>query len=140
VSANHPDEPDLRAVLEKAAIHERLDIRIVSAEPDRVVGTMPVAGNTQPFGLLHGGATILLAESLASIGAALRSGGERDVIGIEVSASHHGAASEGRVTGTAVPLHTGRTLSTWQVRVEADDGRLLNTTRVTCLLRERQPR
>ena len=118
-----------------APIHDRLGIRLVEAAPDRVVGTMPVEGNTQPFGLLHGGATILLCESLASVGSALQAGADHTVVGIEVSASHHRSAAAGTVTGTATPLHAGRTLSTWQVQVTDESQRVLSTVRVTCLVR-----
>lgn len=128
-------EPNLADGLPVAPIHQRLDIRVTEARRDRVVGTMPVEGNTQPFGLLHGGASILLAESLASIGADLQAGPGYDVVGIEVGASHHRSVSTGTVTGTATPLHSGRTLSTWQVAVTDEQGRVLSTARVTCLLR-----
>lgn len=128
-------DPDLTPHLPPAPIHDRLGIQITEARPGRVVGTMPVAGNTQPYGVLHGGASILLAESLASFAAAIAAGGDAPVFGIEVSASHHRSARSGTVTGTATPLHTGRTLSTWQVQVTDDQGRLLCTARVTCLLR-----
>ena len=128
-------EPNLADRIPDAPIHQRLDIEVTEARRDRVVGTMPVEGNTQPFGLLHGGASILLAESLASIGSALQAGPHSQVIGIEVSASHHRSASAGTVTGTATPLHAGRTLSTWQVQVCDEAGRTLCTARITCLLR-----
>lgn len=128
-------EPNLADRIPEAPIHERLDIRVTEARRDRVVGTMPVEGNTQPFGLLHGGACILLAESLASIGSGLQAGPDYEVVGIEVGASHHRSASAGTVTGTATPLHSGRTLSTWHVQVTDEQGRVLSTSRVTCLLR-----
>lgn len=122
-----------------APIHARLGIVVVEARPDLVVGTMPVEGNTQPFGLLHGGASILLAESLASLGSGIRAGPGYLPVGIEVNASHHRSARAGTVTGTATPLHTGRTLSSWQVQVVDEDGRTLCTARVTCLLRPVEP-
>jgi 1,4-dihydroxy-2-naphthoyl-CoA hydrolase len=132
-------EPNLADRIPSAPIHQRLDIEVTEARSDRVVGTMPVEGNTQPFGLLHGGASILLAESLASIGAALQAGPGRLVVGIEVSASHHRSAAVGTVTGTATPLHSGRTLSTWQVQVCDDQGRVLSTARITCLMKPAPP-
>jgi uncharacterized protein (TIGR00369 family) len=121
-----------------APIHRRLGIEITSASPEQVVGTLPVEGNTQPFGLLHGGASVLLAESLASIGAFLAAGDGHDVLAIEVTASHHRSVSEGTVTGRATRLSHGSTLSTWQVTVEDDQGRRLSTARVTCLVRARR--
>lgn len=128
-------EPDLLSSLPPAAIHDRLGIQITEARVGRVVGTLPVEGNTQPYGLLHGGASILLAESLASFAAAISAGHGFQVFGIEVNASHHRSARSGMVTGTASPLHTGRTLSSWQVQVVDGDGRAVCTARVTCLLR-----
>jgi uncharacterized protein (TIGR00369 family) len=122
-----------------APIHDRLGITITHASAEEVLGTLPVAGNTQPFGLLHGGASALLAESLASLGASLAAGPGHDVVGIEISASHHRSVSAGVVTGRATPISHGSTLSTWQVVVTDDDGRRLSTARVTCLVRVSRP-
>jgi uncharacterized protein (TIGR00369 family) len=118
-----------------AAIHHRLGIEVLQAGADRVVGRMPVAGNTQPFGLLHGGASLVLAESLGSIGAELAAPEGLRPVGIEINASHHSSVRDGSVTGTAVPLHLGRTLSTWSVAIVNDDGELVCTARLSCLLR-----
>ena len=126
---------DYRDRLPHAAIHDRLGIEIVEATLQRVVGRMPVEGNTQPLGLLHGGASLVLAESLGSIGAALHAYPSAVPVGIEINASHHRSASAGTVTGTAVPLRVGRTVSTWQITVVDDSGRELCTARLTCLLR-----
>jgi uncharacterized protein (TIGR00369 family) len=127
------------AEIPEAPIHRRLGITITSASPERVVGTLPVEGNTQPFGLLHGGASVLLAESLASIGALLAAGDDHEVFGIEVTASHHRSVGGGTVTGTATRLSHGSTLSTWQVALDDDGGRRLSTARVTCLVRAPRP-
>ena len=121
----------------EAPIHRRLGITVTHAAPDEVVGTLPVEGNTQPFGLLHGGASALLAESLASIGAALAAGPDHEVLGIELSVSHHRSTGAGTVTGRATRLSHGSTLSSWQVAVDDDQGRRLSTARVTCLVRSR---
>jgi 1,4-dihydroxy-2-naphthoyl-CoA hydrolase len=128
--------PDFAADLPDAPIHARLGIVIDRASADRVVGRMPVAGNEQPFGALHGGASVVLAESLGSIGSALHAGPGARVAGIEVSATHHRPATEGSVTATATPLHLGRTLATWNVSVEDDQGRLTCTARITCAIRQ----
>jgi 1,4-dihydroxy-2-naphthoyl-CoA hydrolase len=125
------------AAMPPAALHERMGIDIIEAGPDRVVGTMPVQGNTQPYGLLHGGASAVLAEGLGSIGSALAAGPERIAVGIEINATHHRAATAGTVTGVASPVHVGRTLATWEVVVRDDVHRRLCTARVTCLLRDR---
>ncbi|MCZ3390168.1 MAG: hotdog fold thioesterase [Actinomycetia bacterium] len=115
-------------------IHERLGIAVTSATADEVVGTLPVAGNEQPFGSLHGGASVVLAESLASIGSALHAGLGHSVVGIEVNATHHRAVRSGLITGRAVPQHLGRRIATWQVEMRDGDGKLTCTARVTCLL------
>jgi len=115
-------------------IHERLGIEIVRAGVDEVSGTIPVTGNEQPFGSLHGGASVVLAESLASIGSALHAGGQSTAVGIEVNASHHRAARSGLVTGRALPQHLGRKLATWQVELRDDEDNLTCTARVTCMI------
>src|SRR5258708_10228626 len=89
-----------------------MGIKILEASPQRVVGTMPVAGNTQPYGLLHGGASCVLAESLGSLGAALHAGPGRVTLGIEISATHHRGAAGGEVTGVATLPHGGRAPTT----------------------------
>src|SRR5439155_16399291 len=88
---------------------ERLGIQLVEAAPERVVARMRVAGNTQPYGLLHGGATAALCETIASFGAALIAGPERVVMGIELNVNHLRPVTSGYVTATGVPLHAGRT-------------------------------
>jgi 1,4-dihydroxy-2-naphthoyl-CoA hydrolase len=130
------ESSDLFDLLPPAAIHDRLGIVLTSVSPTRVTGTMPVAGNTQPFGLLHGGASLVLAESLGSFGAAVAAGGRAQPLGIEINASHHRAATEGTVHGEATVIHHGRTLSSWQVTIRDDQDRLVCTARITCLLRD----
>ena len=115
-------------------IHERLGIEITQVRPDEVCGTIPVEGNQQPFGAMHGGASVVLAESLASIGSALHAGPDKTVVGIEVNASHHRSARSGVVTGRAVPQHQGRRLATWLVELRDQDAVLTCTARVTCLI------
>jgi uncharacterized protein (TIGR00369 family) len=117
----------------------RMGIKILEASPQRVVGTMPVAGNTQPYGLLHGGASCVLAESLGSLGAALHAGPGRVTLGIEISATHHRGAAAGEVTGVATLLHGGRTLTTYEIVITDEEGRRVCTSRLTCLLRDAIP-
>ncbi|MBO0824087.1 MAG: hotdog fold thioesterase [Actinobacteria bacterium] len=117
----------------------RMGIKIVSAAPDRVVGTMPVEGNTQPYGLLHGGASCVLAETLGSLGSALQAGPDRVTVGIEISATHHRAATNGLVTGVATLLHGGRTMSTFEVVITGEDGKRVCTARLSCLHRDAVP-
>jgi 1,4-dihydroxy-2-naphthoyl-CoA hydrolase len=118
---------------------EKMGIEILEVTSQRVVATMPVAGNTQPFGLLHGGASVVLAETLGSIGAMMHAGEGRIAVGIEINATHHRAARAGLVTGTATALSLGRTLATYDVLINDEDGNLMCTSRITCLIRERVP-
>jgi uncharacterized protein (TIGR00369 family) len=117
----------------------RMGIRITEASPERVVGIMPVQGNTQPYGLLHGGASCVLAETLGSTGAALHAGRDRFAVGIEISATHHRAASAGQVTGVATKAHAGQTLATYDIVITDEAGRRVCTARLTCLLRDAVP-
>src|SRR5438132_12187422 len=103
---------------------ERLGIEIVQAGPDRVVARMPVAGNTQPYGLLHGGATAALCETVASIGTALAAGLDRLSLGTTLTVNHLRPAREGHITATGVPVHMGRTSAVWDMRVTDDTDRL----------------
>ncbi len=118
---------------------ERLGIEITDADPTRMVGTMPVAGNLQPYGLLHGGATCALAETLGSVAAAMHAGDDRAAVGLELNASHHRAARSGVVTGVCTPLHLGRSVATFEIVVTDDSDRRLSTFRLTCLLRDNPP-
>jgi len=117
----------------------RMGIRIVSASAARVVATMPVAGNAQPYGLLHGGASCVLAETIGSLGAALHAGLGRAVVGIEISATHHRGVRQGEVTAVATLVHGGRTLATYDIVVTDSAGRRVCTSRLTCLIRDHVP-
>jgi uncharacterized protein (TIGR00369 family) len=97
---------------------------------------MPVAGNTQPYGLLHGGASGVLAESVGSIASSLHAGPGRIALGIELSLSHHRSAREGFVHARATPLAVGRTLATFHIAITDDSDRAICTARLTCLLRD----
>ena len=116
---------------------DQLGIRITEWNPERVVGTMPVAHNRQYFGLLHGGASAVLAESLGSVAGWLWSMPDRVPLGVELSCSHHRSVTEGQVTGVCTPLHRGRTIATYEIRITDGQDRPVCTARLTCLLRER---
>jgi 1,4-dihydroxy-2-naphthoyl-CoA hydrolase len=120
-----------------------MGITISSASGTEVVATMPVAGNTQPFGLLHGGASCVLAETVGSLGAALHAsrqvGPGAMVVGIEISATHHRAARHGEVTAVATQAHGGRTLATYDIVISDADGYRVCTSRLTCLIRDQVP-
>jgi 1,4-dihydroxy-2-naphthoyl-CoA hydrolase len=118
---------------------EKMGIEFIEATPQRVVARMPVAGNTQPFGLLHGGASLVLAESLGSVGAVMHAGQGQIAVGIEINATHHRAARAGFVTGVASALSLGKTLATYEVLITDDDGNRVCTSRITCLIRPKPP-
>jgi 1,4-dihydroxy-2-naphthoyl-CoA hydrolase len=123
----------------KDTLADRMGITVLEASAERVVGTMPVAGNTQPYGLLHGGASCVLAETLGSLAAALHAGPDRVTVGIEINATHHRAATSGQVTGVTSMLHGGRTIATHEIVITDEAGRRVCTSRLTCLLTDRVP-
>ncbi|MEV0703230.1 hotdog fold thioesterase [Saccharopolyspora sp. NPDC050389] len=116
-----------------------MGIEIVEWAPDRVVGTMPVAGNRQPYGLLHGGANAVLAETVGSIAAALHAGDDRIAVGLELTCTHHRAATEGVVTGVATPVHRGRATATYDIVITDEKDRRTCSARLTCVLRDQPP-
>jgi 1,4-dihydroxy-2-naphthoyl-CoA hydrolase len=120
------------------ALAARMGIRVLEWSAERVVGTMRVDGNTQTFGLLHGGASCVLAETLGSFGASAHAndlfGGV--ALGVEISATHHRSARTGTVTGIATPLHRGSTIATYEIIITDDGGARVCTARLTCLLRK----
>jgi 1,4-dihydroxy-2-naphthoyl-CoA hydrolase len=117
------------------ALGERMGLQIVESSPDRVVGTLPVEGNTQPYGILHGGASAMLAEQLGSIGAHLHAGPGRIAVGVELNASHHRAVSSGTITGVATAITRGGTLASYEIVITDDQGRRVCTARLACVIR-----
>ena len=117
-------------------LNDRMGIELVSWSREEVVGRMPVAGNRQPYGLLHGGGNAVLAETLGSVLAALHVLPERSPVGLELSCTHHRAAVDGWVTGTARPVHVGSSTSTSEIVIVDEQGRRTCTARLTCLHRE----
>lgn len=120
-------------------LNNKLGIEFVELTAERVVGTMPVEGNLQPYGLLHGGANAVLAEALGSTVAALNAGPDKATLGFELSCTHHRAAREGLVTGVATPLHVGRGTITAEIVLTDDQGRRTCTARLSCLVRDAAP-
>ena len=118
---------------------QRMQIEVLEATPERVVGRMPVEGNTQPYGLLHGGASVVLAETLGSVGSALHAGPKRIAVGLDINATHHRAARSGFVTGTATALSLGNTLASYDVVITDDQDKRVCTCRITCLIRDAAP-
>jgi 1,4-dihydroxy-2-naphthoyl-CoA hydrolase len=122
----------------RGSLAEKMGIHIVSAESARVMASMPVAGNTQPFGLLHGGASAVLAETVGSIAATLHADSLHPgsaAVGVSLSCTHHKAARDGSVHAVAVPVSLGRTLATHRIEIRNDSGALVCSAQLTCLLR-----
>lgn len=116
------------------ALGAKLGIELLEASAGRVVARMPVVGNTQPYGLLHGGASAVLAESVGSYAAAIHAGRDRVAVGTELSATHHRGVRDGWVTATAEALHEGRTTASYGITIVDDAGRRVCTARLSCLV------
>jgi uncharacterized protein (TIGR00369 family) len=116
---------------------DRMGITLLEATPARVVGTMPVEGNTQPYGLLHGGASCVLAETLGSVGAALHAAVTHGgiAVGVDINATHHRSVRTGVVTGVATAIHLGGTTASYEIAITDEGGARICTARLTCLLR-----
>ncbi|HZF92175.1 hotdog fold thioesterase [Streptomyces sp.] len=130
---------DLPALFSAGHLGTRMGVQILEASPDRVVGTMPVEGNTQPYGLLHGGASAVLAETLGSVGSMLHGGASRIAVGVDLNCTHHRGVRSGLVTGVATPLHRGRSTATYEIAISDEQGRRVCSARLTCVLREVTP-
>jgi len=118
-----------------------LGIAFTAIGPDWLRGTMPVDDRTrQPYGLLHGGASVLLAETLGSTAGGMCVGEDEGVVGIEINANHLAGVREGTVTGTARPLHVGRSTQVWEIRIEDEHGRLACISRLTLAVVSRRRR
>ncbi len=133
------DPADLPAMQTTEQLAERMGIEFVTLSLEEVVGRMPVAGNKQPFGLLHGGASAVLAETLGSTLSALHALPDRFPVGLELSCTHHRAATGGHVTGVARPIHVGRSTSTSEIVLTDEQGRRTCTAKLTCLHRDTRP-
>ena len=115
-------------------LDQKMGIELLEASPQRLVARMPVEGNTQPIGLLHGGANVVLAESLVSIGTQLHAGPNRRIVGVDINATHHKSAKKGFVTGVATAISLGKTMCSYQIEIENEDGQRTCTARITCLI------
>jgi uncharacterized protein (TIGR00369 family) len=127
-----PFPPVPNVANEQQSIHDLLDVEVLEAGPERVVMRLPVDWRVhQPYGLLHGGVSALLAESAASFGAALAAGPGHGVVGIELNASHLRSVRDGHLTAEATPLRVGRTIQVWRIGLTDDDGRAICEARCT---------
>ena len=130
-------ETDYMALLRErgqGALDIKMGIKLIEASPQRLVATMPVEGNTQPIGLLHGGANVVLAESLGSIGTQLHAGPERRIVGVDINATHHKSATSGIVTAVATPVSLGKTMCCYEIVITNEKGERTCTARITCLI------
>jgi uncharacterized protein (TIGR00369 family) len=139
VPAVLPEHLGLSAEALTGSLAGRMGMELLEVSAERSVARMPVAGNTQPYGLLHGGASAALAETVASLAAATHAGPGRIAVGVDLSATHHRAVREGFVTAVATPLALGRSLACYEIVVSDDEGRRVCTSRLTCALRDRPP-
>jgi uncharacterized protein (TIGR00369 family) len=133
----YPDDipPALIAHFERVggggSLVQKMGIELIEVSATRAVARMPVEGNTQTVGLLHGGAHVVLGETLGSLASAVHGAPERYPVGIEINATHSRAVSSGWVTGTCTALSLGRTLCTHEIVVTDEEGRRLSTIRIT---------
>jgi 1,4-dihydroxy-2-naphthoyl-CoA hydrolase len=118
------------------ALAEKMGIEFVEFAVDRAVATMPVEGNTQPVGLMHGGAYVVLGESLGSMAANLHAGPGRLAVGVDINATHTRSATSGVVTGVCTPVHLGRSITVHEIVVTDDQGRRCSTIRITNILKD----
>ena len=115
-------------------LNEKMGVELVEISAERVVATMPVEGNTQPFGLLHGGASVVLAETLGSVGSAIHAYPDKVAVGVDINATHHRSATSGTLTGVASAIHLGRTSTSYEIVITDERGKRVCTSRITCAL------
>jgi len=130
---------DAKLIAAKRGVGElplKMGIEILELSAERAVATMPVTGNTQPLGLLHGGAYLVLGETLGSFAANVWAGAHAHAVGIEISASHSKSATEGLVTGVATAISLGKTLTVHEIIVSNEKGERCSTIRITNLIRK----
>ena len=119
------------------ALAQKMGIEFTEFTVERAVATMPVEGNTQPVGLLHGGAYVVLGESLGSMAANLHAGPGRLAVGVDINATHTRSATSGYVTGVCTPVHLGRSITVHEIVVTDDQGRRCSTIRITNMIKDR---
>ncbi|MDR6613861.1 MULTISPECIES: PaaI family thioesterase [Microbacteriaceae] len=120
--------------IELGELDVKMGVRILEQSAERVVATMPVEGNRQSFGLLHGGASVAFAEALGSWAAVIHAGPGRSAVGVDINATHHRAARSGLVTGVATAIRLGRTIASHEIVITDEDGNRLCTARITNLI------
>ena len=133
-------EYDVDDIVTENTMVEHLGIKVTELGEDYIVGTMPVDNRTkQPFGILHGGASVALAETLASYGGYLTVDPEKyHVVGVEINANHLKMAKEGNVTGKCTPIKRGRSTQVWQTEIKNDNEELVCISRITLMVLEKK--
>lgn len=141
-----PPDPDLSPgglpdwwAVTASALDTKMGLEVSELTPERVVGSMPVEGNTQPYGLWHGGASCVLAETLASIGSFAHAQPGGVTVGVDINATHHRPVRAGRVAGVATALRLGRRVTSYEVVLTDDTGARVCTARVTCQVLDHAP-
>jgi len=119
----------------RGPLAESMGIELQEVSAARVVATMPVEGNTQPYGLLHGGASAVLVETLGSLAAAVHGGPTKQALGLNINVTHHKSATTGVVTGVATPMSLGSTIASIEVVITDESNNRIATGQLTCLLR-----
>ncbi|MEV7339752.1 hotdog fold thioesterase [Streptomyces sp. NPDC093544] len=127
---------DLPALFSAGHLGTRMGVQLIEASAERVVATMPVEGNTQPYGLLHGGASAVLAETIGSVGAMLHGGSSKIAVGVDLNCTHHRGVRSGLVTGVATPVHRGRSSATYEIVITDEADKRVCTARLTCMLKD----
>lgn len=126
---------EVMAAMPMGPLNEKMGVEFVEVTPERIVATMPVEGNQQPYGLLHGGASVVLAETLGSVGSAIHAHPlDKVAVGVDINATHHRSATSGLVTGVATPVHLGRSSACWEIVITDERGKRVCTSRITCAL------
>src|SRR5690606_23701946 len=131
---------DLQALFSAGHLGTRMGVQILEASAERVGGTMPGEGSTQPDGLLHGGASAVLAETIGSAGSMLHGGSSKIAVGVDLNCTHHRGVRSGLVTGVATPVHRGRSTATYEIVITDEEDKRVCTARLTCLLRDVTPK
>ena len=120
------------------ALADRMGIEMIEFTAEHAIATMPVEGNTQPIGLIHGGAYVVLGETLGSMHANLLVGPTKFAVGLDINATHTASVTEGVVTGVCTPIHVGGSVTVHEIVITDDRGRRNSTIRITNMVRERR--
>lgn len=133
-----PDQDEVTRGIGPGNLGAKMGILFVEVSAERTVAVMPVHGNEQPYGLLHGGAHCVLGESLGSVSAAIHAGQNKYAVGIDINATHTASATSGWVTAECRAIHLGGSLTVHEIVITNEEGRRCSTVRITNMIRTRQ--